>query len=88
MRSDAFDQQRELRMKEGWRGEERVAGGKEKDLGMRVVLRMAMMMVMTGGDGNKCDDDDDNNKDASGGGNDDHSNGDDYRGSDKLETKL
>lgn len=54
---------------------EREKGGwEEKDLGMRVVLKMAMIMIMTGGaggSGNKCDDDDDNDKeDASSGGTD------------------
>lgn len=55
--------------------EGRAEGWEEKDLGMRVVLRMAMIMKMTGGGGNKCDDD--NEDDASGGGDADHSNGDD-----------
>lgn len=56
MRSDAFDQQRELRMKERW------GGG---DLEMRVVLRMAAVMIMTAGGGNKCEEAED---DADGGG--------------------
>lgn len=43
MRSDAFDQQRELRMKEGWRGGE--GGGKRRILGMTLVPRMAMIMI-------------------------------------------
>lgn len=55
MRSDAFDQQRELRMKERWGG----------DLEMRVVLRMAAVMIMTAGGGNKCEEAED---DADGGG--------------------
>lgn len=55
MRSDAFDQQRELRMKERWGG----------DLEMRVVLRMAAVMIMTAGGGNKCGEAED---DADGGG--------------------
>lgn len=54
MRSDAFDQQRELRMKERW-----------GDLEMRVVLRMAAVMIMTAGGGNKCEEAED---DADGGG--------------------
>lgn len=66
MRSDTFDQQRELRMKEG-RG--RVRGRcccrrwwwwEEKDLGMRewLGLRLAVIMKVEGA-GNKCDDADD-----------------------------
>lgn len=42
-RSDAFDQQRELRMKEGWI---EARGCEEKDSGMRALLRMAMVMIM------------------------------------------
>lgn len=56
MRSDAFDQQRELRMKGGWR---EGGGGdwwwwwEEEDLGMRVLgLRTAVIMIVEGG-GNK-----------------------------------
>ena len=33
MRSDAFDQQRELRMKEGWRGRGRGEGEREEEKG-------------------------------------------------------
>lgn len=52
MRSDAFDQQRELRMKEeregggGGGGVWGVRGGEGKDLGMRVVWRTAVIMIM------------------------------------------
>lgn len=43
----------------GWVGRERE---REKDLGMRVVPRMAVIMMMTGGGGNKCVDDDDDDE--------------------------
>ena len=74
MRSDAFDQQKEPRMKgvEGW---------EEKDLGMRVVLRTAMIMMMTTGGWNTCEEDDADD-DASGRGYDGFINANDSRGSD------